>query len=60
VYSLNYIGYPILLDPVKFFNDQGIYWWNNKSYIELRQEALAKLSIYGEEVNTFLLNITKG
>ncbi len=54
VYSLNYIEYPVELEPIDFFEDENISWeWGSYTYSELRQLAIQKLKAYAIPLNDF-------
>ena len=58
VYSLNYISYPVELRPEEFFTGEMINWMNpSHDYSALREEALSKLSVYGESLDDFIQDI---
>ncbi len=58
VYSLNYIEYPVELEPIEFFEDDNISWeWGTYTYSELRQLAIQKLEAYAVPLDDFIRNI---
>jgi len=61
VYSLNYIKPPanVSLDPTKLFKSPYIHW-KPYPYEKLREIATQKLSVNGEQLENFILKITKG
>jgi len=58
VYSMNYIEYPVKLDPVEFFEDESINWkWGSYTYCELRQIAIQKLKACAVQLEDFIENV---
>lgn len=60
VYSLNYVKPPnnISLDPSKLFKSPYIHW-KPYPYEQLRKIALRRLSVNGEQLENFILKITR-
>jgi len=61
VYSLNYVKPPanVSLDPAKLFKSPYIYW-ESYPYEQLRNAAIQKLSVNGEQLENFINKILKG
>ena len=58
VYSLNYVEYPVELDPTEFFEDENISWeWGTYSYHDLRRIADQKLKAYAVPSEDFIKNV---
>ena len=58
VYSLNYIEYPVELEPIEFFEDDNISWeWGSYTYSELRQLAIQKLKAYAIPSDDFIKSL---
>ncbi len=57
VYSLDYVDYPVKMDPEKFFNADGVYWYPD-NYEELRKMALERYSAHGIPLQDFIHMIT--